>query len=526
MKFDYLIIGAGTAGCVIANRLTTNTQNSVAIFEAGGNSDIWKVNMPLALLYTMHDPKYNFKYYSEPEPHLNNRRLFCPRGKMIGGCSAHNGMVYVRGNKEDYRRWASFGLKDWDYENVLPYFKKIETWSGGENEFRGGDGILPINQSKNTNPLFKAFLSSAGEAGHKINEDMNGEDQEGFGMYDVTIHKGERASASKYYLNPVRKKSNLKVFTESFVEKIIFDGTKAIGVEVNIKGKITIIYANKEIILSGGSINSPQLLMVSGVGPANHIKEKGIEVIKDIPGVGMNLQDHLETYIQQECKTSDTLFKYINKFNMVKAGIEWFLNKSGPCSTSFLEAGGFCKSSPDKEYPNIQFHFFPSFVIDHGKVDPDKHGYQLHASLNQPKSRGNIKLNTSNPYDHPKIQFNYLEDEYDLNETVKCIHVAREILKQNSMRPYAGKEIGPGDSKQSDEEIKEYIRSKAETAYHPSCTLKMGVDKMAVVNEKLKVHGLQNLRVADASVMPEITSGNLNAPTLMIAERAADFILN
>jgi choline dehydrogenase len=526
MKFDYLIIGAGTAGCVLANRLSENPQNDVAIFEAGGNSDIWKVNMPLALLYTMHDPKYNFKYYSEPEPHLNNRRLFCPRGKMIGGCSAHNGMVYVRGNKEDYRRWASFGLKDWDYEKVLPYFKKIETWSGGENEYRGGDGILPINQSQNNNPLFKAFLASAEEAGHKINKDMNGEDQEGFGMYDVTIHKGERASASKYYLNPARKKSNLKVFTQSFVEKIIFEGTKAIGIEVNIKGKINKIFANKEIILSGGSINSPQLLMLSGVGPASHIKEKGIEVIKNIPGVGRNLQDHLETYIQQECNTSDTLYKYINKFNMIKAGIQWFLNKSGPCSTSFLEAGGFCKSSPDKEYPNIQFHFFPSFVIDHGKVDPDAHGYQLHASLNQPKSRGNIELNTSNPYDHPKIQFNYLEDEYDLNETVKCIHVAREILKQNSMKPYAGKEIGPGDHAQNEEEIKEYIRSKAETAYHPSCTLKMGVDKMAVVNEKLKVNGLQNLRVADASVMPEITSGNLNAPTLMIAERAADFILN
>ncbi len=526
MNFDYLIIGAGTAGCVLANRLSENHQNSVAIFEAGGNSDIWKVNMPLALLYTMHDPKYNFKYYSEPEPHLNNRRLFCPRGKMIGGCSAHNGMVYVRGNKEDYRRWASFGLKDWDYEKVLPYFKKIETWSGGENEFRGGGGILPINQSQNNNPLFKAFLASAEEAGHKINKDMNGEDQEGFGMYDVTIHKGERASASKYYLNPVRNKSNLKVFTKSFVEKIIFNGTKAVGIEVNINGKINKIYANKEIILSSGSINSPQLLMVSGVGPANHIKEKGIEIIKDIPGVGRNLQDHLETYIQQECKTTDTLFKYINKFNMIKAGIQWFLNKSGPCSTSFLEAGGFCKSSPDKEYPNIQFHFFPSFVIDHGKVDPDRHGYQLHASLNQPKSRGSIKLNSSNPYDHPKIQFNYLEDEYDLNETVKCIHVAREILKQQSMKPYASKEIGPGDHAKSEEEIKEYIRSKAETAYHPSCTLKMGVDNMAVVDEKLKVHGLQNLRVADASVMPEITSGNLNAPTLMIAERAADFILN
>ena len=247
MKFDYLIIGAGTAGCVLANRLSENLQNNVAIFEAGGNSDIWKVNMPLALLYTMHDPKYNFKYYSEPEPYLNNRRLFCPRGKMIGGCSAHNGMVYVRGNKKDYRRWASFGLDNWDYEKVLPYFKKIETWSGGENEYRGGNGILPINQSQNNNPLFKAFLASAEEAGHKINKDMNGEDQEGFGMYDVTIHKGERASVSKYYLNPVRKKNNLKVFTNAFVEKIIFDGAKAIGVEVNIKGRINKIYADKAV---------------------------------------------------------------------------------------------------------------------------------------------------------------------------------------------------------------------------------------------------------------------------------------
>jgi len=526
LKFDYLIIGAGTAGCVLANRLSAKSQNNVAIFEAGKNSDIWKVNMPLAILYTMHDPKYNYKYYSEPEPHLNNRRIFCPRGKMIGGCSAHNGMVYVRGNKNDYERWSSFGLKEWGYEKVLPFFKKIETWSEGENKYRGGNGILPINQSKNKNPLFKAFLDSAKEAGHRINKDMNGEDQEGFGMYDVTIHKGERASASKYYLNPVRKRENLKVFTESFVEKIIFEGKKAVGIEVKIKGKVEKIYANKEIILSGGSINSPQLLMVSGIGPGEHLKEKGIDVIQDIKGVGKNLQDHLETYIQQECKTSDTLYSYINKLNMLRVGLQWFLNKSGPCSTSFLEAGGFCKSSSEKDYPNIQFHFFPAFVIDHGAVDPDRHGYQLHASLNQPKSRGHIKLNTSNPYDYPKIQFNYLEDEHDLKETIKCIHVARKILAQNSMKPFAGKEIGPGENANTEKEIENYIRSKSETAYHPSCTLKMGTDDMAVVDEKLKIHGLKNIRVADASVMPEITSGNLNAPTLMIAERASDFILN
>ena len=533
MKFDYIIIGAGSAGCVLANRLTEQSKNNVALFEAGQSSNIWKVKMPLALLYTMHDPKYNWKYYSEPEPFLYNRRLFCPRGKMIGGCSAHNGMVFVRGNRNDYERWESFGLKSWSYKKILPYFKKIETWSGGENQYRGSFGLLPVDQSKNDNPLFKSFLGAASEAGHTINPDMNGEDQEGFGMFDTTIHKGERASVSKYYLDPAKNRKNLSIFSNSFVEKIIFEGKKAVGIKVRINkstaresGKVEIIYANKEVILSGGSINSPQLLMVSGVGPAEHLKEKGIEVLHSLEGVGKNLQDHLETYIQQECKTPDTLYTYTKLIPKILAGIQWFLSRTGPCSQSYLEAGGFAKSSNERKFANVQFHFFPSFVIDHGLVNPSSHGYQLHASPNHPKSRGLITLNSSNPYDYPKILFNYLENEDDLKQTRECIHVARKILSQTSLSKHAGKEVSPGSDKQSDDELNEYIRSNAETAYHPCGTCKMGIDGNSVVDENLKVKGIQNLRVVDASVMPEIPSANLNAPTLMIAEKASDLIIN
>ena len=452
---------------------------------------------------------------------------------MIGGCSAHNGMVFVRGNRNDYARWESFGLKSWSYEKILPYFKKIETWSGGENQYRGSLGLLPVDQSKNNNPLFSSFLEAASEAGYKKNPDMNGEYQEGFGMFDTTIHKGERASVSKYYLDPAKNRKNLSIFSNSFVEKIIFEGKKAVGIKVRINkstaresGKVEIIYANKEVILSGGSINSPQLLMVSGVGPAEHLKEKGIEVLHSLEGVGKNLQDHLETYIQQECKTPDTLYTYTKLIPKILAGIQWFLSRTGPCSQSYLEAGGFAKSSNERKFANVQFHFFPSFVIDHGLVNPSSHGYQLHASPNHPKSRGLITLNSSNPYDYPKILFNYLENEDDLKQTRECIHVARKILSQTSLSKHAGKEVSPGSDKQSDDELNEYIRSNAETAYHPCGTCKMGIDGNSVVDENLKVKGIQNLRVVDASVMPEIPSANLNAPTLMIAEKASDLIIN
>ena len=526
MKFDYLIVGAGSAGCVVANRLSENVNNSVAIFEAGGSSDIWKVKMPLALLYTMHDPKYNWKYYSEPEPYLNNRKVFCPRGKMIGGCSSHNGMVFVRGNRDDYTRWQNFGLKDWSYEKVLPYFKKIEKWSEGENQFRGSLGPLPVSLSKNKNPLFKAFIDAAAEAGHKTNIDMNGEEQEGFGMFDTTMHQGERASVAKYYLNPIKNRKNLNILKNSFVEKILFDGKKAIGLQVKIKNKVQKIYANKEVILSGGSINSPQLLMLSGIGDEAQLRDNGINVVHDSKGVGKNLQDHLETYIQQKCKTPNTLYTYTKLIPKILAGMQWFMFKSGPCSQSFLEAGGFAKSSPERKVANIQFHFFPSFVINHGLKDPDSHGYQLHASPNHPKSRGEISLNSSDPYDYPKILFNYLKEEEDLKQTRECIKVARKILSQPALSEHAGEEVGPGLDSQSDDELNEYIRSKADTAYHPCGTCKMGVDDMSVVDQDLKVKGIENLRVIDASIIPEIPSANLNAPTLMIAEKGSDYILN
>ena len=526
MKFDYIIIGAGSAGCVLANRLTEKSNNSIALFEAGQSSNIWKVKMPLALLYTMHDSKYNWKYFSDPEPYLNNRKLFCPRGKMIGGCSSHNGMVYVRGNSGDYDRWASFGLPSWSYKNVLPYFKKIENWSGGKNEFRDNQGLLPVNQSRNNNPLFKAFIKSAEEAGYKFNSDMNGEYQDGIGMFDVTINRGERASVVKYYLKSAEVKKNLNVFKNSFVEKIIFDGQKAIGIEVNINNNKSTIYANKEIIVSAGSINSPQLLMISGIGPAKHLNEMGINVIKDIPGVGKNLQDHLETYIQVKCKTPDTLYSATKLLNKVAIGIQWFLFRSGRGATSHLEAGGFLKSSENISEPNIQIHFFPSFVINHGLIDPSFHGFQLHASPTRPKSRGHITLKSSNIYDYPKIQFNYLENEDDVKLMRKCIHIARKILSQNALDPYFDVEVAPGSDITSDEDLNEYIRANAETAYHPSCSLKMGVDNLSVVDENLKVQGLANIRVVDASIMPEITSGNINAPTIMIAEKASELIKN
>ena len=526
-RFDYIIIGAGSAGCVLANRLSKDKKNTVCVLESGPQSNSWKVDMPSALLYTMHDPKYNWKYYSEPEPYLNNRRIFCPRGKMIGGCSSHNGMVFVRGNPLDFERWASYGLPNWSYKNVLPYFKKLETWSGGENLYRGGKGPLKVNRSKIDErfPLFNSLIKAAAEAGYETFEDSNGFKQDGFGTFDVTIDGGKRQSVARAYLEEVKNYNNLKVKHKTDVSKIIFKDKKAIGVEIKNNNKTEVYYCNKEIILSAGSINSPKILQLSGVGDPKLLKQNNIEVIHDLPGVGQNLQDHLEIYIQHKSKTKDTLYNLsTNYFTQAIEGIKWFLLKQGMLTYSHLELGGFVKTSDKYKHPNIQLHFFPSLVINHGLTNPSFDGFQFHASPNRPKSRGFVKIKSDNYLDSPKIQFNYLEDEEDLQQMRDSVKIANKIFKQDSMKKYLGDQLRPG-YETNEKELDAIIRETADTAYHPSCTNKMGVDNLSVVDQETKVHGLDNIRVIDSSIMPDILSGNLNAGTIMIAEKAADMIM-
>lgn len=532
-SYSYVVVGAGSAGCVLANRLSEDSHESVLLLEAGPKDKLlgsvhlsWKIHMPAALTYNLCDDKYNWYYHTEPQPHMDNRVMYWPRGRVWGGSSSLNAMVYIRGHAEDYNRWHNEGAEGWDYEHCLPYFRKAQGHELGEDRYRGGSGPLRVSRGKTHHPLHQAFIEAGQQAGYPFTDDMNGHQQEGLGWMDMTVHKGKRWSTASAYLRPALGRPNLKAEVRCLTTKILFDGRRAVGVEYTQRGQKKRVFAEKEVILSGGAINSPQLLMLSGVGPADHLREHGISVVQHLPGVGSNLQDHLELYVQQQCTQPITLYKAQKPFHMVKIGLEWLTMFTGYGATAHLESGGFIRSRPGVTHPDIQFHFLPSQVIDHGRVASKIEAYQVHVGPMRSTSVGYLKLKSANPLDHPILQPNYLSTEMDVWEFRESVKLSREIFAQKAFEPFRGAEVQPGPAVQSDAEIDAFVRRKADSAYHPSCTCKMGSasDPAAVVDPGARVLGLDGLRVVDASIMPSIVSGNLNAPTIMMAEKASDII--
>jgi choline dehydrogenase len=516
MTWDYVIVGGGSAGSCLAARLSEDASTRVLVLEAGRPDHIWDpfIHMPAALAFPIGNPRYDWMYESEPEPFMHGRRVYHARGKVLGGSSSINGMIFQRGNPLDYERW---GIEEWDYAHCLPYFKKMESCLAGADEWRGGDGPIALERGPASSPLFHAFFAAVQQAGYELTSDVNGYRQEGFAAFDRTIHHGRRISASRAYLYPaLRRRPNLHVRCRAFVDRVVFEGGRAVGVAVG----GTTIRAN-EVILCGGAINSPQLLQLSGVGDASELEALGIDVVEDLPAVGENLQDHLEVYVQHACTQPVSVQPALKTWKRPLIGLEWLFFRSGPGATNHFEAGGFVRSNDDVDYPNLMFHFLPLAIRYDGSQPAAKHGYQVHVGPMYSDARGWVRIRSADPHEKPAVRFNYLSTEQDRREWVEAIEVARSILSRPAFDPYNGGETSPGPSVESEDEILDWVARDAETALHPSCTCAMGT---VVDPATMRVHGVDGLRVVDASVFPFVPNGNIYAPVMMVAEKAADLI--